>query len=148
MSLLVWRSWFGGTRAPRACPSLGCALPVGQVTQVRNPMWRSSSFTVNSCTLHAGFYSGCGSGLLVEGKVLVYWFWWRWRRGCAGENQGQKAVRSMTSMTLKILGQDPTVRWFTWGHSAVSPLFWLSLLEVCCRPPWVACALRGPLALP
>ena len=23
----------------------------------------------------------------------------------------------------------------TWGHSAVSPLFWLSLLEVCCRPP-------------
>ncbi|KAB0341008.1 hypothetical protein FD755_024526, partial [Muntiacus reevesi] len=24
---------------------------------------------------------------------------------------------------------------FSWGHSAVSPLFWLSLLEVCCRPP-------------
>ena len=147
MSLLVWRSWFGGIRAPRARPSLGCALPVDQVTQVRNPMWRSSSFTVNSCILHAGFYSGCGSGLLVEERVLVYWFWWRWRRGCAGENQGQKAVRSMTSMTLKILGQDPTVRRFTWGHSAVSPLFWLSLLEVCCRPPGVACALHGPLAL-
>ena len=37
---------------------------------------------------------------------------------------------------------------FTWGHRAVSPLFWLSLLGVCCRPPWVACAFRGPLVLP
>ena len=27
-------------------------------------------------------------------------------------------------------------------------LFWLSLLEFCCRPPWVAHALCGPLALP
>ena len=36
----------------------------------------------------------------------------------------------------------------TWGHSAISPLFWLSLLGVCCRPPWVARALCGPLALP
>ena len=148
MSLLVWRSWFGGTRAPRACPSLGCALPVGQVTQVRNPMWRSSSFTVNSCTLHAGFYSGCGSGLLVEGKVLVYWFWWRWRRGCAGENQGQKAVRSMTSMTLKILGQDPSEDNPPGDTVLSAPLFWLSLLGVCCRPPWGARALCGPLVLP
>ena len=39
-------------------------------------------------------------------------------------------------------GQSP------WGHSAVSPLFWLSLLGVCCRPPWVARGLRGPLVLP
>ena len=36
----------------------------------------------------------------------------------------------------------------TSGHSAVSPLFWLSLLEVYCRPPWVAYALCSPLALP
>ena len=45
-------------------------------------------------------------------------------------------------------GQDPLVRQFTWGHSAGSPLFWLSLLGVCCRPHWVARALRGPLVLP
>ena len=36
----------------------------------------------------------------------------------------------------------------TWVHSAVSPLSWLSLLGVCCRPLCVARALRGPLALP
>ena len=42
----------------------------------------------------------------------------------------------------------PPRRQSTWGHSAVSPLFWLSLLEVCCRTPWGANALRGPLVLP
>ena len=36
----------------------------------------------------------------------------------------------------------------TWGHSAFSPLLWLSLLGVCCRTTWVARALRGPLVLP
>ena len=36
----------------------------------------------------------------------------------------------------------------TWGHSAGSPLLWLSLLGVCLRPRWVARALRGHLALP
>ena len=30
----------------------------------------------------------------------------------------------------------------TWGHSASSPLSWLSLLEVCCRPHWGA---RAPM---
>ena len=30
----------------------------------------------------------------------------------------------------------------------VAPLLWLSLLEICCRPLWVAHALRGPLVLP
>ena len=35
-----------------------------------------------------------------------------------------------------------------WRDLRRRPVFWLSLLEVCCRPPWVACALRGPLALP
>ena len=70
-----------------------------------------------------------------------------WRRGCAGENRRQKAMSSVTSVILKIVGQDPTVRQFTWGHSAVSPLFWVSLLEVCCRPPgWLV--LCGPLVLP
>lgn len=43
-------------------------------------------------------------------------------------HERQKAVRSVTPVTLKILGQDPLVRQFTWGHSASSPLFWLSLL--------------------
>ena len=56
-------------------------------------------------------------------------------------------MSSVTSVILKIVGQDPTVRQCTWGHSAVSPLFWVSLLEVCCRPPgWLV--LCGPLVLP
>lgn len=71
--------------------------------------------------------------------------------GGGGDVQGKlnvEAVSSVTSMTLKISGQDPPRGQSTSGHSAISPLFWLSLLGVCCRPPWVARALRGPLVLP
>ena len=58
-------------------------------------------------------------------------------------------VRSVAFMTLKIPGQDPPERQFQPGDTVPSAhLFWLSLLNVCRRPTWVACALSGPLVLP
>ena len=53
-------------------------------------------------------------------------------------NQRQKAVRSETFMTLKILSQDPPEDSPPGNTVPSAPLFWLSLLEVCCRPPWVS----------
>ena len=43
----------------------------------------------------------------LKGESWYPGFGGGWRRGCAGGNQRQKAVRSLTSMTLEILGQDP-----------------------------------------
>ena len=50
-------------------------------------------------------------------------------------NQRQKAVMSVTSMTLKILGQDPLEDNPPGDTVPSATLFWLSLLGVCCRPP-------------
>ena len=50
-------------------------------------------------------------------------------------NQRQKAGRSVTSMTLKILGQDPPEVNPPGDTVPLAALFWLSLLGVCCRPP-------------
>ena len=47
-------------------------------------------------------------------------------------NQRQKAVKLVTSMTLKILGQDPPEDSPPGDTVPSAPLFWLSLLEVCC----------------
>ena len=140
--------WAGAARAPRARLSLGCALPVGQVTQVRNPVWRSSSFTMNSCTLHAGICSGCGDGLLVEGRVLVSWLWRRVEEGMCRRKPETESCEVNDLHDPKDPGSRSPRGQFTWGHSAVIPLSWLSLLEVCCRRPWGARALRGPLVLP
>ena len=111
----------GAARAPRARPSLGCTLLVGQVTQVRDPVWRSSSFTMNSCTLHAGFCPGCGGGLLVEGRVLVSWLWWRVEKGMCR----RKPETESHEVTDFHDPEDPGSRFprvqSTWGHSAGSP---------------------------
>ena len=50
-------------------------------------------------------------------------------------NQRQKAVRSVTSMTLKILSQDPPEDNPPGDTVTSASLFWLSLMGVCCRPP-------------
>ena len=114
----------------RVPPPCGPGHP-GQIPTVG----RSSSFTMNSVHLPCSFLSvtvglvcwlkgDSGSLALAEGGG----------RDVQGKPE-EKAIRSVTSVTLKILGQDRPVRQFIWGHSAVSPLFWLSLLGVCCRPP-------------
>ena len=144
--------WAGAARAPRAYHSLGCSLSMGQVIQVRDSRGEELQLHHESWRIHAP--SVLVSVLTIEVVCCLKGVSWYpgigrgSRRGCAGENQRLKAARSVTSMTLQILGQDPPVRLSTWGHSAVSPLFWLSLLGVCCRPPWVARAPRGPLVLP
>ena len=101
---------------------------------------------MNSFTLHASFCPGCGGGFLVEGGVLVPGIGRGWRKACAGKTR----VESHEVSDLHD-PEDPGSRSpedSSTGDSAISPLFWLSLLEVYCRPPWVARALRGPLALP
>ena len=50
-------------------------------------------------------------------------------------NQRQKAVRSVTSMTLKILGQDPPEDSPPRDTVPSAPLFWLSLLGSAADPP-------------
>ena len=117
--------WAGAARAPRAHNSLGCSLSMGQVIQVRDPRGEELQLHHESWKIHAP--SVLVSVLTVEVVCCLKGVSWYpgigrgSRRGCAGENQRLKAVRSVTSMTLKILGQDPPVRLSTWGHSAVSP---------------------------
>ena len=106
--------WAGAARAPRAHNSLGCSLSVGQVIQVRDPrgeelqlhheLWRihAPSMLVSVLTV--------GMDCRLRGESWYPGTGRRCRRGSAGENQRQKAMRSVTSMTLKILSQDPTVR--------------------------------------
>ena len=72
---------------PRAHPFLGFPLPQGLALWAKTPMWRSSSFTMNSFTPHASFCPGCGGGFLVEGRVLVAGIGRGWRRGCAGKTR-------------------------------------------------------------
>ena len=69
-----------------------------------------------------------------------------WRKACAGKTR----VESHEVSDLHD-PEDPGSRSpedSSTGDSAISHLFWLSLLEVYCRPPWVARALCSPLALP
>ena len=73
----------------------------------------------------------------LKGESWYHGFGGGWRRGCAGGNQRHKAVRSLTSVTLKILGQDPPEDSPPGDTVPAASLFWLSLLEVCCRTPWV-----------
>ena len=71
--------------------------------------------------------------------------------GVGGNVQGKPEAESCEVSDLcdpEDPGSRSPVRQFTWGHSAISPLFWLSLLWVCCTASCVACALRGPLVLP
>ena len=118
--------WAGAARPPRAHHSLGCSLSVGQVIQVKDPCGEELQLHHESWRIHAP--SVLVSVLIVEVVCCLKGVSWypgisrESRRGCAGENQRQKAMRSVTSMTLKILGQDPPVRQSTWGHSAVIPL--------------------------
>ena len=63
----------------------------------------------NPGTNHAGFCPDCGASLMAEGAVLVSWHWQRVEEGMWRANQRQKAVKSVTSMTLEVLGQNPPV---------------------------------------
>ena len=114
----------------------------------KGPVGRSSSFTVNSVHPPRCFLSlvvGADSWLKKDPGILVL------TEGVGGNVHGKPEAESCDVSDLHD-PEDPGSRsprgQYTWGHSAVSPLFWLSLLGVCCRPPWGARALHGPLALP
>ena len=111
-------------------------------------MGRSSSFTVNSVHPPRCFLSlvvGADSSLKGDPGILAL------AESVGGDVQEKTKAESCEVSELHD-PEDPGSRsprgQFNWGHSAGSPLSWLSLLEVCCRPPWVAHALRGPLVLP
>ena len=71
--------------------------------------------------------------------------------GGGGDVQGKLKAESCEVNNLRD-PEDPGSRsprgQSTSGHSAVSPPVLAEPPGVCCRPPWVARALHGPLALP
>ena len=98
-------------------------------------MGRSSSFTVNSVYPPHCFLSlvvGADSWLKGDPGILAL------AEGVGGNVQGKPEAESC-EVSDPCDPEDPGSRsprgQSTWGHSAVSPLFWLSLLGVCCRPP-------------
>ena len=111
-------------------------------------MRKSSNFTVNSVHPPRCFLSlvaGADSWLKGDPGILAL------AEGVGGNVQGKPEAESCEVSDL-CDPEDPGSRsprgQSTWGHSAGSPLFWLSLLGVYLRPRWVARALRGHLALP
>ena len=99
----------------------------------------------NPGTNHAGFCVDCGASLMAEGEVLVSWHWQRVEEGMWRANQRQKDLLDPGSPGSK----SPSDTVLSPGDTVLAaPLLWLSLLEICCRPLWVAHALRGPLVLP
>ena len=114
----------------------------------QTPVGRSSSFTMNSVYPPCCFLSlvvGADSWLKGESGILAL------ADGRGRDVQGKPETESCEVSDLRD-PEDPVKipqRDSPPGDTVPSaPLFWLSLLEVCCRPPWVAHALCGPLALP
>lgn len=105
----------GAARAPRTCPSLGCALPVGQVTQTRAPHGEELQLHHKLCA-PSMLVSVLAVGMVCWLKAESWYpgFGGGCRRGLQGKPE-QKAVSSVSSVTLKILGQGPPVRQFHLG---------------------------------
>ena len=98
-------------------------------------MGRSSSFTVNSVRPPRCFLSldvGADSWLKGDPGILAL------AEGVGGNMQGKPEAESCEVRDLHD-PEDPGSRsprgQFTWGHRAVSPLFWLSLLGSAADPP-------------
>ena len=95
-------------------------------------MRKSSNFTVNSVHPPRCFLSlvaGADSWLKGDPGILAL------AEGVGGNVQGKPEAESCEVSDLHD-PEDPGSRsprgQFTWGHRAVSPLLWLSLLGVCC----------------
>ena len=113
------------------------------------PVGRSSSFTVNSVHPPRCFLSlvvGADSWLKEDPGILAL------AEGVGGNVHGKPEAESCEVSDLhdpEDPGSRPRSETHPPGDTVLSaPLFWLSLLEVCCRPHCVADALCGPLALP
>ena len=109
---------------PKAHPPLGCPLPIGQVTEAKTPC-------EEELYLHHELQRIRAPAMLVSVLAVGVDRWlkgesWSLALAEGGERDVQGKLKTESgevsvSMTLKILGQDPTVRQSTWGHSAVSP---------------------------